>query len=516
MKETRAEGYTDVTVLQAKDMIDSNPSLIVLDVRNESEYLAGHIRNAKLIPVWELSTRLSELNMSDQILVYCKAGGRSAAASQILSTSGFLYVFNMLGGITDWAREQYPVYVKYASIQEAINNATDGNAIYVSTGVYTEHLSVNRSLTLVGEDKHTTIIDGTANGTIFYVNADNISISDFTIRYSGCACAGYCGVNIEINHQNINLTNNIIVSDGYGIQLVKARKVIIAQNNITHTTDSCIVVSDSSEISVLENNITNNFDGIEIDNSTQSIFSDNTIYSSVNGISILDSNNNTFCANNVSSNAIYGFYISQSNNNSILHNTFSVNGRQISTHNSANFWDNGFEGNFWSNYTGVDGNFDGIGDTLHVIDSDNIDNYPLMGKFRRFNTSLDYDVDIVSNSTIDEFEYLEANSTIKLQVSSTATSQMYGFCRIGIPHSLIDPGDGSILVVIDNGQTPVLFLNNSVYDNGTHRWIYFAYQHSTHEILIVPEHSVFLIIPLLMIAIVMITVARKRRRARKC
>jgi parallel beta-helix repeat protein len=234
----------------------------------------------------------------------------------------------------------------------------------------------------------------------------------------------------------------------------------------------------------------------------------------VNGISIIDSYNNTFYANDVSSNAIYGFYISQSDNNSILHNTISANGRQISTHNSANLWDNGFEGNFWSNYTGVDTNLDGIGDTPHVIDSENRDAFPLMGKFHSFNTSLNHDVDIVSNSTVDGLEYLEANSTIKLRVSSTAADQAYGFCRISIPYSLIDPNNGSITVVIDNGQTPVVFLNNTLYDNGTHRWIYFTYSHSTHEILIVPELPASLILPLFMVAAVVATAACKRRRVR--
>lgn len=68
---TSANGYINVTVSEAKTMIDSNPSLIVLDVRTPGEYYLGHIRNTKLIPIVQLEGRLDELNKTDEILVYC-------------------------------------------------------------------------------------------------------------------------------------------------------------------------------------------------------------------------------------------------------------------------------------------------------------------------------------------------------------------------------------------------------------------------------------------------------------
>ena len=77
-----AQTYTDVLITTAKSMIDTNSSLVVLDVRNQTEYDAGHIRNARLIPLYQLQGRLGELNKTDEILIYCKAGGRSTAASQ--------------------------------------------------------------------------------------------------------------------------------------------------------------------------------------------------------------------------------------------------------------------------------------------------------------------------------------------------------------------------------------------------------------------------------------------------
>src|SRR4030042_6336139 len=91
-RASAATGYTVVTVIEAKTMIDSNPSLVVLDVRNQSEYVTRHIRNAVLIPLFELNDSLNQLNPADEILVYCLAWSRSTSASEILVAHGFLHV----------------------------------------------------------------------------------------------------------------------------------------------------------------------------------------------------------------------------------------------------------------------------------------------------------------------------------------------------------------------------------------------------------------------------------------
>jgi parallel beta-helix repeat protein len=528
-----AAGYTDVTVSEAAVMIDTR-ALVLLDVRNQSEYDAGHIRNAKLIPLWELAARLNELNKTAEILVYCGVGGRSINASQILASDGFSHVYNMLGGTAEWVREGFPVYIKYPSVQEAINNASAGETIHVSAGLYTEQLTVDKSLVLEGENRYTTIINATADDTV-RVNADNVSISDFTLQYrGGCACFGRSVVNVT-GCRDASVTNNVIVSDDYGIRVGNARKLTVAYNSVTCPGNTFIVVLNSSEVLLLENSIMA-ADGMELDNCFESVFSDNSIFSvrgaavfayqsnqntfsgneiianDSNAVSISNCYNNTFLGNNISSNGQGGLFFWQSHDNSFFHNNFLGNGGQLTAYGSSSaFWDNGFEGNFWSSYTGADADLDGVGDTPKILDSTNRDNFPLKGLFHRFNTALDYDVDIVSDSAISELEYVEPDRTIRLQVSNTTANQTVGFCRMSIPHSLIDPYNDSISVVIDDGLTPVLFLNNTLYDNGTHRWIYFTYIHSTHEILIVPEFPTFLI-PILFMVTMVATVATHRRR----
>ncbi len=100
--------YTDISVQQAKEMIDKG-EVFILDVRTQEEYNAGHIRNSTLIPVQDLSKRLNEVPRNREILVYCRTGGRSTAASEILVNNGFTQIYNMKGGITEWTKAGYEV-----------------------------------------------------------------------------------------------------------------------------------------------------------------------------------------------------------------------------------------------------------------------------------------------------------------------------------------------------------------------------------------------------------------------
>lgn len=90
-------------------------SLVILDVRNQSEYNMGHLYDAVLMPVYELEDRIGELqeHINDPIIVYCKAGSRSQVACEILVSHGFTKVYNMLGGITAWMEAGYPIYTTY-------------------------------------------------------------------------------------------------------------------------------------------------------------------------------------------------------------------------------------------------------------------------------------------------------------------------------------------------------------------------------------------------------------------
>lgn len=95
-------GYGDITIEQAKSLIESKPFLIILDVRTQEEYDSGHIEGAILIPVDEIENRLDELSKNDELLVYCRTGNRSSTAVNILQANGFTKIFHMNDGIVDW------------------------------------------------------------------------------------------------------------------------------------------------------------------------------------------------------------------------------------------------------------------------------------------------------------------------------------------------------------------------------------------------------------------------------
>jgi rhodanese-related sulfurtransferase len=134
-------GYQNISVQQARKMIKHDSgNLVILDVRNQSEYDLGHLYGAILIPVYEIENRTIsqslpeppandsllrsihervnsgfklQAHVNDKIIVYCQAGSRSTQACQILVAHGFIEVYNMIGGIIAWMQADYPIYTSY-------------------------------------------------------------------------------------------------------------------------------------------------------------------------------------------------------------------------------------------------------------------------------------------------------------------------------------------------------------------------------------------------------------------
>jgi len=102
-------GYGDVTVQEARRLMEDKPGLVILDVRTASEYEEGHIEGAVNIPVQELGVRFDELSIEGELLVYCRTGNRSAQAVDILLDLGFTKIYHMDEGITGWIEAGYPV-----------------------------------------------------------------------------------------------------------------------------------------------------------------------------------------------------------------------------------------------------------------------------------------------------------------------------------------------------------------------------------------------------------------------
>jgi len=99
-----------VSLLQATQMINQGKTL-VLDVRESAEFAAGHLRDAKNIPLKELPQRLSELEKAKakNVIVMCQSGTRSPKAASVLNKAGFASVFSLNGGLAAWQAQGMPI-----------------------------------------------------------------------------------------------------------------------------------------------------------------------------------------------------------------------------------------------------------------------------------------------------------------------------------------------------------------------------------------------------------------------
>ena len=100
------DSYMNITAQEAKEIMDTESDYVILDVRTQEEYDEGHIKDAMLIPDYEIADRAeSELTDKEQlILVYCRSGRRSKNAAKQLSDMGYTNV-KEFGGIIDWPYE---------------------------------------------------------------------------------------------------------------------------------------------------------------------------------------------------------------------------------------------------------------------------------------------------------------------------------------------------------------------------------------------------------------------------
>lgn len=383
----------------------------------------------------------------------------------------------------------------------------DGD-VYTLTGYIYEPIVVERDNIVV--DGAGYVVQGGGGGRgIDLSDRTNVTVKNMEIKTFNT------GIFLSSSINNTVVRNNITNNGDYGIRLDSCSGNSIYGNNIKE--NSLAVYFHSSEDNIVsENNIADNSYGIYLYQSSSNTFSLNNIDGNTYGILLSYCSHNTMAGNNLKDNA-KGIQLTHSSNNKFYHNNFLNNTEQVDSQVSgyANFWDKSYPygGNYWSDYAGVDSDHDGIGDALYTIDGDNVDNYPLMGMFRSFNTSLGCLVNVVSNSTINSFHYFESNTTIKMYVSNSSVTQNYGFCRVCIPHLLMNVSN--ISVIIDEGEINPSHFNNMTYDNGTHRWIYFAYPHSTHEINIIPELPSFLIAPLLATTTLLVAIAYRKRRENK-
>ncbi len=104
--EDKTPTVGSITAEEGKAMMEEDPTIILVDVRTQEEYVEEHIPGALLVPVDEIESLAPELmpDMEGTYIIYCRSGNRSATAAQLLIDLGYKNIYDM-GGIIDWPYE---------------------------------------------------------------------------------------------------------------------------------------------------------------------------------------------------------------------------------------------------------------------------------------------------------------------------------------------------------------------------------------------------------------------------
>jgi nitrous oxidase accessory protein NosD len=158
----------------------------------------------------------------------------------------------------------------YTKIQDAINNASDGDTVFVYSGLYNDYYSdgqfsytvlVSKTIRLIGEDKYNTIINGTGSAIVVKIAAESVEISGFTIQHGGSNFCG--GIRIMDYYGKTNIHDNIIINNNAGIYAFLNWGLTI-QNNIIDNNEIGIFFYDEKICLIKYNIISNNSIGISV------------------------------------------------------------------------------------------------------------------------------------------------------------------------------------------------------------------------------------------------------------
>ncbi len=104
----------EISAADAKQAMDNDDTIQLIDVRQPDEFAFAKIEGSKLIPLGDIIKRMDELDPSREAIIHCKMGGRSAKAIEMLKQAGYTgSLKNMKGGITSWSNEVDKTIPKY-------------------------------------------------------------------------------------------------------------------------------------------------------------------------------------------------------------------------------------------------------------------------------------------------------------------------------------------------------------------------------------------------------------------
>jgi len=277
----------------------------------------------------------------------------------------------------------------FPTIQDAIDHSQWGERIFVRSGTYIGGFVISvEGMTIHGENKDNTFINGVAGNHVIRIadNANGVNISGFTIGgvlatdLSPSAYNYNAGIYVESDYNIIY--DNAIQKNSVGIEFYHASGTQVFDNQINDNSWGIILNEDTHGISITRNSVEDNeFHGISIDEiSTGNNLKENLISrNGQNGIEITDVSKGNFISWNTIDNNIIGISCGGFSDGNLFHHNSLRDNNQNAYDSSIDRWYAEVQGNYWSDYVGIDADGDGIGDTpYYILGGDNLDNYPLM------------------------------------------------------------------------------------------------------------------------------------------
>ncbi len=244
----------------------------------------------------------------------------------------------------------------YSSIQAAVDDASDGDTVYVYNGTYQETVTIQPSIQLVGEYKHGTVIDAVGSGTAVAIQGDGTVMTRFTV--TGSAGGGQTAA-VQIHGDHVIFDHNVVRdNEHHGILLTSASGCRLSRNVITDNSYHGVhIVNASDGNNVTHNEIASGMAGVYIGAPHPQTVSFNSISNSTKGVYLEESHGNAVLGNHIAGSQ-EGIFCSYAPGNAIQRNNFISNARHarfVTFVHRGFLTPNRWSHNYWDDWTGVGG-----------------------------------------------------------------------------------------------------------------------------------------------------------------